>query len=110
MECSESSVALTLCFRVALSHCILGCTMALSAEPNSKTEGESYPSIDPYAETPHRALAQEKGNAHRKVASRRAKVIEADGREPQSPETLKETPPKINRRISTYTLPVPKEN
>jgi hypothetical protein len=43
------------------------------------------------------------------VASRRSKVIEADGREPQSPETLKETPPKIDRRISTNTMPVPKE-
>jgi hypothetical protein len=54
--------------------------------------------------------AQKKDNAHREVASQRPKIIEADAREQQSPETLKETPPKINRHISTNTLPVPKEN
>jgi len=45
------------------------------------------------------------------VASRRSKVIEADARDdPQSPETLKETPPKTTDAFSTNTLPVPKEN
>jgi hypothetical protein len=62
-----------------------------------------------YLVTPVTFHAAHKRIAHREV-SQCPKIIEADAREPQSPETLKETPPKTTDAFSTSTLPVPKEN